>query len=156
MNAHGREERVVVRRVIDARPESVFRSWTDPDELRRWWGPGGFTCPEATVDLQPGGSYRLVIQPPGDGPLMSVTGTYQQIDPPSLLVYTWRWDTGPAASDDESLVTVNFEDVGGKRTRVTVTHERFPPGHDLSRYVSGWEEGLVKLGAATREGDLGA
>ena len=98
MSEDEHSEGVVVRRVIRARPERVFRSWTDPAELRRWWGPDGFTCPEATVDLRTGGTYRLVMQPPGDGPLMSVTGTYQRIDPPSLLVYTWRWDSGPAAS----------------------------------------------------------
>jgi uncharacterized protein YndB with AHSA1/START domain len=65
----------------------VFRHWTDPDHLWRWWGPGGFTCPEAVVDLRPGGSYRLVMQPHG-GPTMSVTGVYRQVDPPSLLVHT--------------------------------------------------------------------
>ena len=50
-------ERVVVGRIIAARREQVFRHWTDPDQLRRWWGPGGFTCPEVVVDLRPGGTY---------------------------------------------------------------------------------------------------
>ena len=53
-------ERVVVRRVIGAPRERVFRSWTDPEQLRRWWGPGAFTCPDAQVDLRTGGTYRLV------------------------------------------------------------------------------------------------
>ena len=43
-------------------------------------GPGGFTCPDAVVDLRPGGTYRLVMKPPGDGPMMSVTGTYREVD----------------------------------------------------------------------------
>ena len=149
-------ERVVVRRAIAADRERVFHSWTDPEQLPGWWGPGGFTCPDAVVDLRPGGTYRLVMQPPGDGPVMSVTGTYREVEPPELLVYTWRWDTGPAASDHESLVTVEFTELGDGRTEVTVTHDRFPPGHDASPYRSGWEEGMEKLGALVERGDRNA
>jgi uncharacterized protein YndB with AHSA1/START domain len=149
-------ERVVVRRAISASRERVFHSWTDPEQLRRWWGPGGFTCPDAVVDLRPGGTYRLVMKPPGDGPIMSVTGTYREVEPPELLVYTWRWDSGPAASDHESLVTVEFTELRDGRTEVTVTHDRFPPDHDSSPYRSGWEEGLEKLGALVERGDINA
>jgi uncharacterized protein YndB with AHSA1/START domain len=138
-------EQVVVRRVIAATRERVFRNWTEPELLRRWWGPGGFTCPEATVDLRPGGTYRLVMQAPGDGPRMSVTGVYHEVTPPSRLVYTWRWDSGPAASEDESVVTVEFDELSRDRTEVTITHDRFPAGHDPSPYRAGWEEAMVKL-----------
>jgi hypothetical protein len=48
-------------------------------------------------------------------------------------------------------VTVSFEDLGDGRTEVTVTHDRFPTGHDPSPYSSGWEEGLEKLDRATQE-----
>ena len=54
-------ERVIVRRVIAASRERVFRSWTEPEQLKQWWGPGGFSCPAAEVDLRPGGTYRLVM-----------------------------------------------------------------------------------------------
>jgi uncharacterized protein YndB with AHSA1/START domain len=148
-------ERLVVRRVIAASRERVFRSWTDPEQLCRWWGPGGFTCPEAVVDLCPGGNYRLVMQP-DHGPLMSVAGTYQRVEPPSLLVYTWRWDSGPAASEHESVVTVTFDDLGDGRTRVTVSHDHFPPAHGPAPYRSGWEEGLEKLEQAVLQGDAHA
>jgi uncharacterized protein YndB with AHSA1/START domain len=84
---------------------------------------------------------------------MSVTGSYREVEPPRLLVYTWRWDSGPAASDDESLVTVEFSELHDGRTEVTVTHDRFAPGHDTSPYRSGWEEGLEKLGALIERGE---
>jgi uncharacterized protein YndB with AHSA1/START domain len=70
-----------------------------------------------------------------------------------LLVYTWRWDSGPAASKHESLVTVTFDDLGHLRTKVTLTHDRFPPDHDSSPYRSGREEGLDNLDAAILEGN---
>jgi uncharacterized protein YndB with AHSA1/START domain len=146
-------ERIVVRRAIGASRERVFRSWTEPEQLRRWWGPAGFICPDAVVDLRPGGTYRLVMRAPGGGPVMSVTGTYREVEPPELLVYTWRWESGPAASDHESLVTVEFTELGDGRTEVTVTHDRFPPGHDPSPYGPGWEEGMTKLAALVERGE---
>lgn len=68
----------------------------------------------------------------------------------------WRWDTGPAASDRESLVTVEFTDLADERTEVVVTHERFPADHDTSPYRSGWDEGLEKLDAVTTKGEVDA
>lgn len=156
MTDHGSVgEGVVISRVISAGRDRVFDHWTAPEQLRRWWGPGGFTCTDATIDLRPGGTYRLVMQPPGDSPLMSITGTYLEVVPPALLVYTWRWDSGPAASESESLVTVNFDDLGEGRTEVTVTHDRFPSDHDRSPYRSGWDEGLKKL-ESTFKGEMNA
>ena len=149
-------ERVIVRRVIAASRERVFRNWTEAEQLKRWWGPGGFSCPAAEVDLRPGGTYRLVMLAPGGAPQMSVTGTYRKVAPPALLVYTWRWDTGPAASDEESLVTVEFHHLDDERTEVIVTHDRFPAGHDASPYRSGWEEGLKKLDIAITKGESNA
>jgi len=149
-------ERVIVRRVIAASRERVFRNWTEAEQLKRWWGPGGFSCPAAEVDLRPGGTYRLVMLAPGGAPEMSVTGTYREVDPPALLVYTWRWDTGPAASNEESLVTVEFHQLDDERTEVIVTHDRFPVGHDASPYRSGWEEGLEKLDLAITKGESNA
>jgi uncharacterized protein YndB with AHSA1/START domain len=132
----------VVRR-IDAPREDVFRAWTDPEQLRRWWGPGEFTCPEAEVDLRPGGAYRLVMQPTAGDPFV-VGGVYREVDPPARLVYTWRWETGPAADGRESLVTVEFRDLGG-RTELALTHTEFPASHGPAPYRMGWEGGLDKI-----------
>jgi uncharacterized protein YndB with AHSA1/START domain len=90
------DHRVEVVRTIEAPREDVFRAWTDPEQIRSWWGPGEFTCPEAEIDLRPGGSYRLVMQPTAGDPFV-VAGTYREVEPPARLVYTWRWETGPAA-----------------------------------------------------------
>ncbi len=82
-----------------------LRAWTEPDQIRQWWGPGEFTCPKAEVDLRPGGSYRLAMQPTA-GEAFIVGGTYREVEPPTRLVYTWRWEMGPAADGSESLVMI--------------------------------------------------
>ena len=130
-------------RIIDAPRDQVFRAWTDPEHLRSWWGPGAFTCPEAEVDLRPGGDYRLVMQPTEGEPFV-LGGTYREVEPPARLVYTWRWETGPAADGSESLVTVEFED-RGEQTELTLTHTDFPPGHGEAPYRMGWEGGFEKF-----------
>jgi uncharacterized protein YndB with AHSA1/START domain len=129
--------------VFDAPREVVFRAWTDPDELMRWWGPGAFTTPAATVDLRPGGRYELVMQPPGGGDPLVVAGEYREVRPPERLVYTWRWEAG-VPDPRESLVTVEFRDLGG-RTEVVLVHDNFAGPGPLEPYSMGWESGLAKL-----------
>ena len=63
---------------------------TEPAALATWWGPEGFTTPEAMLDLQPGGSYRLTMKPP-DGEPFHLAGQFLEVDPPHRLVYTFRW-----------------------------------------------------------------
>lgn len=136
---------VEISRIIDAPREDVFRVWTEPDQIRQWWGPGEFTCPEAEVDLRAGGSYRFAMQPTEGDPFI-VGGTYRDVEPPARLVYTWRWETGPAADGSESLVSVEFS-AKGDQTELILTHTEFPESHGPAPYQMGWEGGLKKFEA---------
>ncbi len=55
---------ITITRVFEASREEVWRAWTDPEQLKRWFRPHGFTVPECTVDLRPGGVLRMVILAP--------------------------------------------------------------------------------------------
>jgi len=105
-------------------------------------GPGGFTMPYAEIDLRPGGSYVLVMQPPEGEPLQ-IRGTYREVVPPTRLAYTWQWTAG-VLDRRESVVTVDFEDLGN-RTKVSLVHGEFDEQADPRPYASGWESGLDKL-----------
>lgn len=128
-----------------APPEVLFRAWTEPEQLKRWWGPGGFTVPECAIDLRPGGRYRIVMQPP-DRAAHVLSGTYIAVEPPTRLVYTWSFDGTQADDGAESLVTVEFRAVGDE-TEVTVLQERLPnqPSRDMHR--DGWKGSLDRLRA---------
>jgi uncharacterized protein YndB with AHSA1/START domain len=110
--------------------------------MRQWWGPGGFTTPYAEIDLRPGGSYLLIMQPPEGEPLQ-LRGTYREIVPPRRLVYTWQWTAG-VPDRRESVVTVEFEDLGVS-TRVIVVHGALDEHSLTEPYESGWQSGLDKL-----------
>lgn len=133
---------LTISRVVAGSRADVFKSWTDPQELKRWWGPPGFTTPSAEIDLRAGGKYRIAMQPP-EGELLHVGGVYREVEPPKKLVYTWAWeeDGGPG---HESLVTVEFRDRGAS-TEVVVTHERLANAESRERHDHGWTGCMDRL-----------
>lgn len=122
---------LVARRIIRASAERLFAAWTDPDQLRSWWGPRPVTCSGAEVDLRVGGRYRILNELPDDRTL-TIEGEFQVVDPPRRLVYTWR-----AGEDMESRVTVLFEP-RGDATEVIVVHEQIPGEHIRQSHGLGW------------------
>ena len=128
-------------RTFAASRDRVFRAWTEPAALKRWFAPGDLTTPVAEVDLRVGGQYRVHMQAP-DGTMHQLRGTYRQIDPPRKLVFTWSWETHAGAT--ETLVTVEFFDRGGS-TEVVLTHERLPSADERDRHEHGWDGCLTKL-----------
>ena len=135
-------------RVVPARREVVFRAWTDPEALRRWWVPfEGMTVPAAEVDLRPGGRYRFTMRSP-KGEEFGLTGVYREVRPPERLVYTWRWEGTERDGDGETLVTVDFE-ARGATTLLHLTHEQFPDADTRDRHGAGWGGVLDGLVAVT-------
>ena len=130
-------------RTIDAPREKVFRAWTTPEELKRWSAPGDLIVPVAEVDLRVGGRFRIDMEAP-DGTVHRATGTYQEVDTPKRLVYTFRWEESP--SMPEMLITVEFV-AQGQQTEVHFTHEGFPTDKARADHEEGWTSCLDKLSA---------
>jgi uncharacterized protein YndB with AHSA1/START domain len=133
---------LVVRKIIRATAERLFDSWTQPEQLKKWWGPRPVVCIDAEVDLKVGGRYRIANQFP-DGKVLWISGEFEAIDRPHKLVYTWRVGTEEGASE---RVTVTFE-TRGQHTEVIVTHERIPTDALRDLHLQGWFgclEGLAK------------
>ena len=116
-----------------AEPALVFSAWTDPEQLRAWWGPRPVICSDAAVDLRVGGAYRIVNLLP-DGKTVVIFGEFRVVEAPHKLVYTWRSDDAPG---EVSLVTVRFEDRGG-RTEVVLVHEDIPDESLRQSHEEGW------------------
>jgi uncharacterized protein YndB with AHSA1/START domain len=128
-------------RIIKAPRERVFRAWTDPEQLVKWWGPGHVTCPKAEVDLRPGGAYRIANLH-DDGKIIWISGQFETVDPPNGLQYTWAMSAG-----DPTLVTVTFNE-HPEGTELVLTHERFVSEKARDLHQRGWVgclEGLEAL-----------
>jgi uncharacterized protein YndB with AHSA1/START domain len=128
--------------VLAAPRERIFRTLTEPAELVTWWGPHGFTTPEAELNLNVGGSYRLAMQPP-EGDLFHLSGEFLEIDPPSRLVYTFHWEE-PDPDDRETIVMLSLAAVGNA-TEVTLTQGEFATEARLALHRSGWTDSFEKL-----------
>ena len=135
--------RISITRVIAAPRELVFRAWTEPERLQKWWGvQADYTTPIAEVDLRVGGKYRLGMRAPDNEHPFVVGGTYREVRPMEKLVYTWVWEHHGEGSDSnfepaETLVTVEFRDLGDK-TELVLTHEYFPDENMRDEHNHGW------------------
>jgi uncharacterized protein YndB with AHSA1/START domain len=131
-------------RVVPAPRDAVFRAWTEPEALKRWWVPfPGMSVPAAEVDLRPGGRYRLTMRN-AKGEEFHLHGVYREVRPPERLVYTWRWEGTERGVDGETLVTVDFE-ASGATTLLHLTHEQFPDADARDRHGIGWGGVLDRL-----------
>ena len=123
---------LVARRTIRAPIDLVFEAWTQPEQLRSWWGPRPVTCASAEVDLRVGGRYRIVNAMP-DGATVTIEGEFRHVEAPRKLVYTWRM----GEASEPSLVTVRFE-TRGDATEVIVVHEHMVSAPVRDSHVEGW------------------
>jgi len=149
------EQEIIIEREFDAPRELVWKAWTDPELVKRWWGPKGFTVPFCKIDLRVGGQFLYCMRSP-EGKDYWSTGVYREIVPLERIVSTdsfadERGNVVPAThygmSADfplEMLVTVTFEEHEGK-TRLTLHHIGIPSGTDSDGARQGWTESFDKL-----------
>jgi uncharacterized protein YndB with AHSA1/START domain len=150
----------VITRVFDAPRELVWRAWTDPEQIVRWWGPKGFTSPAAKVDLRVGGKFMYCMRSP-EGQDGWNGGVFREIVPQERIVATVSFmdEHGmrvppaqyglPADWPDEGVAITTFEELDGKTT-LTIRFEGIPAGEMLKNMILGWNEQLDKLAATLR------
>jgi len=155
-----KETELVITRIFDAPRELVWKAWTEPERVKRWWGPQGFTAPFCRIDLRVGGTCLYCMQSPEGRDYWS-TGVYREIVPPERIVCTdsfadEKGNVVPAShygmSGDWPLalvVTVTFEEQGG-RTTFTLRHAGFPSGEMRDLAKAGWDTSFDKLAESLR------
>jgi len=141
--AADRERELVITRVFDAPRRVVFGAWTDPEQLARWWGPRGFTTVFSAADVRPGGAWRRRIRSP-EGTEHTGRGIYREIVAPERVVFTYAWESAEGTPGHETVVTVTFEDLGG-RTRLTLHHALFESETSRDAHRGGWASCLDRF-----------
>ena len=132
-----------LRRHFRAPPETVFRAWTRPETLEKWWCPAGWRAVAIAVDLREGGEYRIAMRRAAGGAEISVRGRFLEVRPPERLKYTWRWE-GAFEDVPETLVTVEFAR-SGSGTELTLCHERFADAEVRQQHWIGWVAACNRL-----------
>ena len=136
---------------MPAPPREVYRAWLDPDLLRRWLAPGGFTVRRAEVEARVGGHFRIWHVESG-----ADVGGFEceivELVPDERIVFRWRF-VGPqrtAGPGFDSVLTISLNAAPGGATTLTLIHERLEDlaaamPHIADNVQVGWELVLEKL-----------
>jgi uncharacterized protein YndB with AHSA1/START domain len=131
------DRELVLTRIFDAPRSLVFKAWTEPRHLARWWGPRGFSVVSCEMDPRIGGSYRFHMRGP-DGTNHWPQGVFREIDEPERFVASWCWtDADGKPERPETVLTVTFETVGEK-TRLTLHQAVFESVAARDAHGEGW------------------
>jgi uncharacterized protein YndB with AHSA1/START domain len=151
---------LTITRVFDAPRALVWKAWTDPQQLMRWWGPKDYTSPFCKIDLRVGGKYLFCMRSP-EGQDYWSTGVFREIVPMERIVLTDSFadeqgNVVPASyygmGEDfpqELQVTVILEGEGDK-TKMTLRHAGMPEGDMKEQTEAGWNESFDKLAESLR------
>jgi uncharacterized protein YndB with AHSA1/START domain len=118
---------LVLERTFDAPRELVFRMFSDPEHLAKWWGPRGWEVPVCTIDFRPGGvwHYCMKCMDPSQGDFYGMESwgkaLYHEIVEPERLVYTDYFSDAEGRENADmpaTEVTMDFIDLGDHRTKI--------------------------------------
>ncbi len=139
--AESAERELLITRVFDAPRRLVFKAWTDPEHLARWFGPRGFTLPSCRVDLRPGGAYRFHMRGSA-GHDHFLQGVFREVIEPERLVMVCCWaDAQGKPTRPETVMTLTFEEDDGK-TRFTLHQVGFESVTARDMHHEGWTSSL--------------
>lgn len=153
---------LVFRRIFNAPIRQVWTAWTDAKMVEQWWGPAGFTCPLARMDIREGGRSLVCMRAPREfgGQDMYSTLTYTKIVPLREIEYLHHFSDQdgnrvdptqqglPPEMPAEVRNLVTFQAAGDNKTEVTVTEFDWPAGQMREMSRIGMEQCLDKMAAS--------
>jgi uncharacterized protein YndB with AHSA1/START domain len=159
-----RKEDLVVTRIIDAPLNLVWKAWTEPEHVMRWWGPKYYTSPSCKIDLRVGGKYIFCMRAPQEqgGQDMYNSGTYMKIVPLERLEFTQSLSDKDGNPVDPALLgmppdfpkelrmTVAFK-AKGSMTELTITEYGWTPGQMYVYSLAGMHQSIDKLADSLAE-----
>jgi uncharacterized protein YndB with AHSA1/START domain len=132
-----RDDQILITREFDAPRHLVYRAWTTPELVKRWWSGQRGEVASIEIDLRIGGKWRYVMVA-NEGFEVAFHGEYREIIPNERIVSTEVFEGMP---DAEAVDTVTFAEVDG-RTTVTILVQHASKEHRDAHVESGMEDGL--------------
>lgn len=162
---------VVIERIFNAPRELVWKAWTDPEIIKKWWGPEGFSAPSIKVNFKVGEKYTYAMHGPADSEWdkdMYTSGIYKEIIPNEKIVVTDYFSDengNPLPPADfgqdpdfpkEMTVTILFEEAGEGKTKLTIIYPKPETEEQYQAMLKsgmkeGWQSSLNKLEKALEE-----
>lgn len=141
---------LVLTRLIEAPRAKLFRAWTEPSLLKRWFAPLPYTTPHAELDVRPGGASLVVMRGP-DGNEFPNRGVYLEVIENERLVFTDAYTAAWVPSEKPFMtVILTFADEGGQ-TRYTARARHWTvadrEAHEAMGFHQGWGQCADQLAA---------
>jgi uncharacterized protein YndB with AHSA1/START domain len=133
---------VRLHRVLQAKPDRVYRAFLDPDAKVKWLPPNGFTGKVHHMDARVGGSYKMSFTNFTTGSSHSFGGTYTELVPNQLIRYTDKFDDPNLPGEMNVTVVIKQVSVG---TELNITQEGIPDAIPAEACYLGWQESLTLL-----------
>ncbi|SRR5687768_4325561 len=131
-----------LHRVLQAKPDRVYRAFLDPDAKAKWLPPNGFTGKVHQDDARVGGSYRMSFTNFSTGSSHSFGGEYVELTPNERIRYIDRFDDPNLPGDMNVTVNLKAVSVG---TELNITQENIPDAIPAEACYLGWQESLTLL-----------
>ncbi len=142
------DRELVLTCTFDAPPDKVYRCWTDPELLKRWFAPRPYSTPVAELDVRPGGSSLVVMRGP-DGAEIPCPGVYLEVVENRHLVMTDAFTAAWEPSAKPFMTTILTFDGDGGRTRYTATVRHWSAedcaAHEKMGFHEGWSQVAEQL-----------
>jgi len=132
-----------IKRLIKAPPDRVYAAWTDPTQLKHWFGPEKAQTRDLIVDVRVGGKFRWDLTN-SEGEKMICRGEYRELQPDKKIVFTWQWEDDEDWQNHISVVTVELYERDGD-TELRLIHEQLPNEESRDGHTGGWNSALDKL-----------
>ena len=149
-------QNLVITHIFDASVDQLWQAWTDPELIKQWWGPDGFTCPLANIDFREGGTSLLCMSSPDFGEHYS-TWDYTAIVPMERIEFIHNLadkngnkvnpvDVGmPEDFPIDQLHVITFKSLGDSQSEITVTEHDWSVGQMMEMSRLGMEQCLDKM-----------
>ena len=145
---------LVLERVVDVPPELVWKAWTTPEHIVKWFTPRPWTTPECEIDLRPGGKFRTKMRGP-NGEEFDNMGCFLEVVAPRRLVWTsallpgFRPSPGRATGPDVPFTAIlTFAPHGAGTRYIAHAMHKDEPGrkvHEDMGFHHGWGLALDQL-----------
>jgi uncharacterized protein YndB with AHSA1/START domain len=132
-----------IQRTLNASVERVYKAWTNPDEICKWFGCADITDCQVEQDLTVGGLYQIKMTIAPDGHVITIDGEFQEIVPNRKLVYTWNSDSEEFPAHN-TLVSIEFIEQGNA-TDMILNHTNFSTEKAAEGHSVGWSAAIEKI-----------
>jgi len=140
---------LVLERVVDVRPELVWKAWTEPEHLKKWFTPKPWETIDCEIDLRPGGAFRTTMRSPEGEVMPGAPGCYLEVVENRRLVWTDALAPGYRPKGEAFMTAAILLEPHGAGTRYTaIAMHTNPEGkkqHEDMGFFSGWSTALDQL-----------